>query len=64
LYKVIDFCIATEIEGIKKEILANGPVLGQLNPYTDLLTYSSGVYSRTGEAFKFQGNTIFKIVGW
>lgn len=27
-YKVIDFCLATEIAGVKKEILANGPVLG------------------------------------
>jgi len=47
LYKIVDFCIASETDGIKKEILANGPVLGQLNPYTDLLTYSEGVYSRT-----------------
>jgi len=27
-YKVIDYCLATEIDGVKKEILANGPVLG------------------------------------
>ena len=44
--------------------MANGPVLGQLNPYTDMLTYSDGIYSRTGEAFKYNGNHIFKIVGW
>lgn len=26
-YKVIDFCLATEETGIKKEILKNGPVI-------------------------------------
>ena len=35
-----------------------------MSPYTDMLTYSSGVYSRTQEAFKFQGNHIFKVLGW
>lgn len=44
--------------------MTNGPVLGQLSPYTDMLTYSEGVYMRTNEAFKYQGNHIFKIVGW
>jgi len=63
-YKVVDFCFAQEINGIKKEIMMNGPVLGQLNPYTDMLTYSEGVYSRTNEAFRFQGNHIFKVIGW
>jgi hypothetical protein len=57
-------CLASEVEGIKKEILTNGPVLGQINPFTDLLTYSDGIYQRTQEAFRFQGNHIFKIVGW
>lgn len=57
-------CIATEVEGIKREIMTNGPVLGQLSPYTDLLTYSSGVYQRTNDAFKYNGNHIFKVVGW
>jgi len=44
--------------------MTNGPVLAQMNPFTDILTYSEGVYSRTSEAFRFQGNQIFKIVGW
>ena len=32
--------------------------------YTDFLTYSSGVYHRTDESFKFNGQQIVKIVGW
>ena len=63
-YKVVDFCFAQDIDNIKKEILTNGPVLGQINPFTDMLTYSGGIYSRTNEAFKFQGNHIFKVLGW
>lgn len=63
-YRVIDHCLATEIDGIKREILANGPVLAQMTPFTDLLTYSEGIYHRTGDAFKFNGNLIVKIVGW
>jgi len=61
---VVDFCIATEADGIKKEIMTNGPVLAQLSPYTDMLTYSDGIYSRTNDAFKFQGSHVFKILGW
>jgi len=52
-YKIIDFCLAQEIDGIKKEILMNGPVLAQLTPNTDFLTYSDGTYHRTPDAFKF-----------
>lgn len=63
-YRVMDFCLAQEPDGIKKEILKNGPVISQLTPYTDFLTYSEGVYSRTQEAFKFPGNHLVKIIGW
>ena len=63
-YRVIDFCLATEVTGIKKEIMTNGPVIGQLTPNTDFLTYQDGVYSKTQESFRFQGNHLVKIVGW
>ena len=38
--------------------------MGQLTPNTDFLTYKEGVYQRTQDAFKFQGNHVVKIVGW
>ena len=57
-------CLTSEIDGIKREILTNGPVLGIINPYTDFLTYSEGVYSRTQDAFRFNGNHVVKMVGW
>jgi len=35
-----------------------------MTPFTDLLTYSEGIYHRTQDAFKFNGNLIVKVVGW
>lgn len=32
--------------------------------YTDFLTYKEGLYHRTEDAFKFNGQHIVKIVGW
>lgn len=63
-YRVIDHCLATEIDGIKREIITNGPVISQMTPFTDLLTYSEGIYHRTHDAFKFNGNLIVKVLGW
>lgn len=51
-------------DGIKKEILTNGPVLSQISPFTDFLTYSGGAYHRTQDAFKYNGGHIVKILGW
>ena len=32
--------------------------------FTDFLTYKDGVYHRTDDSFKFNGQQIVKIVGW
>jgi C1A family cysteine protease len=32
--------------------------------YTDFLTYKEGIYHRTEDAFRFNGQHIVKIVGW
>ena len=63
-YKVIDYCLAQDDTGIKKEILKNGPVIAQMIVYTDFLTYKEGIYHRTEDAFRFNGQHIVKIVGW
>jgi hypothetical protein len=64
LYKVIDYCLASEELGIKKEILKNGPVIAQMTVFTDFLAYKEGQYHKTGDSFKFNGQHIVKIVGW
>jgi cathepsin B len=49
---------------VKREIMANGPVLGQISPFTDFLSYSMGYYQRTAEAFKYNGSHVVKVLGW
>jgi cathepsin B len=63
-YRVNDFCIAYQPENIMREIFKNGPVVGQMQPFTDFLAYSDGSYHKSPESFKFQGQHIIKIVGW
>lgn len=41
---VQDYCVTSTEEGIKREILKNGPVAAVLPVYRDFLTYKSGVY--------------------
>ena len=64
IYKVSDYCLAFQGESIKRELFTNGPVIGQMQPYTDFLAYKEGTYHKTPEAFKFNGMHIVKIVGW
>jgi cathepsin B len=64
VYRVIDYCLASDDRGIKKEILKNGPVAAQMVIYTDFLTYKDGIYHRTDDSFKFNGQHVVKIVGW
>lgn len=64
IYKVVDYCLASKVDGIKREIMANGPVISQISPFTDFLVYSSGDYQRTSEAFKYNGNHVVKVLGW
>ena len=41
---IIDYCVVTEIEAIKREIIKNGPVIAVTPIYRDFLTYKSGIY--------------------
>jgi len=63
-YRVNDYCLAIQGINIQREIIKNGPVIGQMVPYTDFLAYSGGTYHRTQESFKFNGYHLVKIVGW
>ena len=63
-YRIQDYCISYQPENIMREIIKNGPVIGQITPFTDFLAYKDGLYHRTEEAFKFNGQHIVKIVGW
>ena len=43
-YKAAEYCIASNEEGIKREILKFGPVVTVMPVYRDFLVYKSGVY--------------------
>lgn len=64
VFKIVDYCLAQDEVGIKKEILKNGPVVAQMTIFTDFLTYKEGIYHRSEDAFKFNGQHVVKIVGW
>lgn len=63
-FRVQDYCLSAGEENIKREIIKNGPVVGQMQPYTDFLAYKEGTYHKTPDAFKFNGQHIVKIIGW
>lgn len=43
-YYAVDYCVTSTEEGIKREILKNGPVVGVLPIYRDFLVYKKGLY--------------------
>jgi len=64
VFKVHDYCASQGEENVKREIVKNGPVVGQMTVYTDFLAYGEGTYTRTPDSMKFNGQAIVKIVGW
>jgi cathepsin B len=61
---ILDYCVASSIEGIKREILKNGPVIGYIPIYRDFLVYKGGIYNVLEGTSKFQGGHAVKIIGW
>jgi len=51
------------VQAIQTEIMNNGPVQAQYMVFTDMLTYSGGVYHRTKEGTGIGGHAV-RIVGW
>ena len=58
------FCVVFGEEDIKREILANGPVVGTMEIYTDFLNYKKGVYDHGEDVPKFSGYHTVQIIGW
>jgi cathepsin B len=63
-YFVSDYCVANGVEGIKREILKNGPVIGYVPVYRDFLVYKTGVYKIMEGTSRFQGGHALKVIGW
>eukprot|EP01017_Pseudomicrothorax_dubius_P005307 TRINITY_DN1130_c0_g2_i1.p1 TRINITY_DN1130_c0_g2~~TRINITY_DN1130_c0_g2_i1.p1 ORF type:complete len:391 (+),score=144.64 TRINITY_DN1130_c0_g2_i1:96-1268(+) len=62
--RVVDYCVTSTEEGIKREILKNGPVVAVLPVYRDFLVYKKGIYSLIEGTPRFQGGHIVKVIGW
>jgi cathepsin B len=60
----VDYCVTATEEGIKREILRNGPVAAVLPIYRDFLVYKKGIYEIIEGTSKFHGGHIVKIIGW
>eukprot|EP01132_Coremiostelium_polycephalum_P004155 gene4155-5200_t len=50
------------VAAMQAEIMAHGPIQGSISVYRDLMSYSSGVYTRKSN--QYMGGHAIKIVGW
>jgi len=63
-FYIQDYCVASTEEGIKREIIENGPVVTMIPIYRDFLIYKTGVYKVIEGTSRFQSGHAVKIVGW
>lgn len=63
-YYVTDYCVTSGEEGIKREILKNGPVIAVIPIYRDFLVYKEGIYQIIEGTSKFHSGHAMKVVGW
>lgn len=62
--KLLDYCVATKEEGIKREIAKNGPVVAVIPMYRDFLIYKSGIYEIIEGTSRFNSGHAVKLIGW
>lgn len=58
-----NYCVLTDKLAIQNEIMENGPVIGQIDPYIDFLLYEEGMFDYSTKD-KIEGNEFIKVVGW
>lgn len=52
-YFLDNYCVSSTVEGIKREIKKNGPVIAVTPVYKDFLSYSSGIFEADETSPKF-----------
>ncbi len=62
-YKISGYCVLQDEDEIKKEIFQNGPVLGLIQSYRELLTLEKGVFTFNNKN-SLQGYQVIKVIGW
>ncbi|KAM3147143.1 hypothetical protein pb186bvf_000859 [Paramecium bursaria] len=63
-YKVQDYCVASGVEQIKREITTKGPVVVVIPVHKDFLVYKGGIYEVSEGAPKIPYGHAVKVVGW
>lgn len=63
-YYATDYCVTSGEEGIKREILKNGPVIAVIPIYRDFLVYKEGIYQIIEGTSKFHSGHAMKVIGW
>ena len=63
-FKISDYCVASEEEGIKQEIINYGPVIAVIPVYRDFLIYKGGLYQVYPGTQKFSSGHAITIIGW
>lgn len=63
-HKISDYCVASEEEGIKQEIINYGPVISVIPVYRDFLIYKNGLYQVYPGTQKFSSGHAVTIIGW
>ena len=58
------YCMLEGLDVIKRDIVANGPVISMLQPLRNLLSYESGVLDVNEYEPKLDGFQTVKLVGW
>ena len=56
--------MASKEEGLKREILKNGPVVSVMPVYRDFLIYKDGIYNVLDGVSRFHSGHAVKIIGW
>lgn len=57
-------CVSVDADQIKREIKAAGPVISEIQLYSDFLTYKDGIYMRSEDSTKMGVSHVIKILGW
>lgn len=64
LFKAASTCATLGDDGIMREVRRNGPVVVLVPVYSDLLTYTNGVYAPTNVSERLGGWQPMELLGW
>jgi len=61
---ILGYCVASTEEGIKREIMQNGPINVVIPLYRNFLNYKTGIFSVTENSAKLRAGVALNVIGW